>query len=121
MSVKKVVHSADYDIRCLDRHSEIRINNLCDPSIAARFIGITQFGLAALTKDLLGITIDKSKQIQQSDWGRRPLSTKSIGYAADDVRHLIALQETLDQRLQILGREAWVAEECARLLALIGQ
>ena len=114
-SVRKVIHSADYDIRCLDRHSGLRIRNLSDPSIAARFTGITQYGLASLIKDLLGIIIDKSKHIQKSDWGQRPLSTEAILYAANDVRYLITLQQELDQKLRILGREAWVAEECARI------
>ncbi|MDP6824751.1 MAG: ribonuclease D, partial [Dehalococcoidales bacterium] len=70
VSIKKVVHAADYDIRSLDRHCGLRIHNLFDTSIAARFIGITQFGLAALTRDLLGINISKSKRLQRADWGR---------------------------------------------------
>jgi len=114
-SIKKVIHGADYDIRSLDRHYGFRIRNLFDTSIAARFTGITQFGLAALTRDLLGITINKSKRLQRADWGRRPLSAEALEYAATDVRHLLALQEILDQRLRTLGRAAWVAEECARL------
>jgi len=114
-SIKKVVHGADYDIRSLDRHYGFRIRNLYDTNIAAHFAGITQFGLAALIKDLLGVTIHKSKRLQRADWGRRPLSTEALEYAATDVRHLFALRETLDQRLQALGRTAWVAEECARL------
>ena len=73
-SIKKVVHGADYDIRSLDRHYGFRIRNLYDTNIAARFAGITQFGLAALIKDLLGVTIHKSKRLQRTDWGRRPLS-----------------------------------------------
>ncbi len=114
-SIKKVVHGADYDIRSLDRHYGFRIRNLYDTNIAARFAGITQFGLAALIKDLLGVTIHKSKRLQRTDWGRRPLSADALDYAITDVRHLLALQETLDQRLQALGRTAWVAEECSRL------
>jgi ribonuclease D len=114
-SVQKVVHGADYDIRSLDRHSGIRIRNLYDTSIAARFAGITQFGLAALLHDLLGVAIAKSKRLQRADWGRRPLSAEALHYAAADVRHLFTLRETLDQQLQALGRTAWVAEECARL------
>jgi len=114
-SIKKVVHGADYDIRSLDRHYGFRIRNLYDTNIAARFAGITQFGLAALIKDLLGVTIHKSKRLQRADWGRRPLSAEALDYATTDVRHLLALRETLDQRLQALGRTAWVAEECARL------
>ncbi len=115
VSIKKVIHSADYDIRSLDRHSGLHIHNLFDTSIAARFTGVAQFSLVALTRDLLGITINKSKRLQQSDWGRRPLSAEAIEYAAADVRYLIALREILDQRLRTLGREAWVAEECARI------
>jgi len=114
-SIKKVIHGADYDIRSLDRHCGFRIRNLFDTSIAARFTGITQFGLAALTRDLLGITINKSKRLQRADWGRRPLSAEALEYAATDVRHLLALREILDQRLRTLGRAAWVAEECAKI------
>ncbi len=114
-SIKKVIHSADYDIRSLDRHSGLHIRNVFDTSIAARFTGITQLGLEAITRDLLGITINKSKRLQRADWGRRPLPTEALEYAATDVRHLLALREILDQRLRTLGRESWVAEECARI------
>ncbi len=115
VSMKKVVHAADYDIRSLDRHCGLHIHNLFDTSIAARFTGIAQFGLATLTRDLLGITINKSKRLQRADWGRRPLSAEALEYAATDVRHLFALREILDQRLRTLGRATWVAEECARI------
>ncbi|MFC1946142.1 ribonuclease D [Chloroflexota bacterium] len=114
VSIQKVVHAADYDIRSLDRHCGLHIHSLFDTSIAARFIGITKFGLAALIEDLLGITINKSKRLQRADWGRRPLSAEALEYAATDVRHLFALRDILDQRLRALGRTAWVAEECAR-------
>jgi len=71
--------------------------------------------LAALTRDLLGITINKSKRLQRADWGRRPLSAEALEYAATDVRHLLTMQKTLGKRLQALGRTAWVTEECARI------
>ena len=114
-SIDKVIHGADYDIRSLDRHYGLHIRNLFDTSIAARFVGITRFGLASLIRDLLGITINKSKRLQRADWGSRPLSAEALEYAATDVRHLFALREIMDQRLQSLGRVAWVAEECARI------
>ncbi|MFC2044031.1 ribonuclease D [Chloroflexota bacterium] len=115
VSIKKVIHSADYDVRSLDRHSGLRIRNVFDTSIAARFTGITQLGLGALIRDLLGITINKSKRLQRADWGRRPLSTEALEYAATDVHYLIALKGILDQQLRILGREMWVDEECNRI------
>ncbi|MFC2007325.1 ribonuclease D [Chloroflexota bacterium] len=115
VSIIKVVHAADYDIRSLDRHCGFHFRNLFDTSIAACFTGITHLGLAALTKDLLGITINKSKRLQRADWGQRPLSSEALEYAATDVLHLLALREILGQRLRTLGRETWVAEECARI------
>jgi len=115
VSIKKVLHAADNDIRSLDRHCGLHINNLFDTSIAARFTGSTRLGLAALIEDLLGITINKSKRLQRADWGRRPLSAEALEYAATDVRYLIAMRESLEQRLRTLGRAAWVAEECARI------
>jgi ribonuclease D len=114
-SVLKIAHGADYDVRSLDRYGGCRIRNLYDTSLAARFAGLAQFGLAALLQDLLGITLDKSKRLQRADWGRRPLSAEALAYAASDVGHLAALRKILDQRLGDLKRTAWVAEECARL------
>ena len=114
-SIQKIIHGADYDIRCLDRHHGLHVRNLFDTSIAARFSGLTEFGLAALIKNLLGVTIVKSERLQQADWGRRPLSPDALDYAASDVHHLMELRDILEQRLQGLGRTAWVAEECARL------
>ena len=114
-SITKILHSADYDVRSLDRHYGYRVHSLYDVSVAARFAGITQFGLSYIIKDLLSVTIHKSKRLQKADWGLRPLSAEAIEYAADDVRHLFALKEILDQQIQSLGRATWVAEECARL------
>lgn len=113
--IEKVLHGADYDIRTLDRHCGLRIRNLYDTNIAARFAGLSQVGLAALIENLLMVAILKSKRLQRADWGRRPLSAEALDYAAADVRYLFTLRDILNKRLQALGRMEWVAEECARL------
>ncbi len=113
--IMKIIHGADYDIRSIDRHCGFRIHNLYDTYIAARFAGMTEVGLAALLRDLLGVNIIKSKRLQTADWGRRPLSAEAIDYAGSDVRHLLALQQILAKRLEVLGRTSWVAEEISRL------
>ena len=105
-SIEKVIHSADYDIRSLDRHAGIRVRGVYDTSIAARFTGAMRLGLDTIIKDMLGLDIEKSKTLQKSDWGRRPLSNEALDYAAGDVRYLVALRETLDQKLQNLGRNS---------------
>jgi ribonuclease D len=114
-SIVKVVHGADYDIRSLDRHAGLHMRGLFDTSIAARFAGITEFGLASLLRDVLKVSIAKQERLQMADWGRRPLSVEALDYAASDVRHLLPLREALQERLRKLGRTEWVAEECSRL------
>ena len=114
-TVVKVVQGAEYDIRCLDREWGFRVRNLFDTSIAARFVGMEQFGLSALTEALLGVHIPKDARIQKSDWSRRPLSQEALNYAAMDVWYLLGIQEALESRLGTLARSRWVSEECARL------
>ena len=113
--ILKVIHGADYDIRSIDRHCGFHIHNLYDTYIAARFAGLTEVGLAALLRDLIGVNIIKSKRLQTADWGRRPLSGEAIDYAGSDVRYLLAVQQILEKRLEVLGRTSWVAEEFTRL------
>ncbi len=113
-SITKVFHTADYDILSLNRHFGFQIRGVFDVAIAVRFTGISKFALAIILEDLLGITIEKNRRIQKGDWGRRPLSTEALEYAANDVRHLLALRDFLDKQLQELGRISWVTEECAR-------
>ncbi len=115
VSVEKVFHSADYDIRSLDREWGFRLGPLFDTSIAAAFLGIPKLGLGNVLQELLGVSIPKEKSLQRADWGRRPLDASLLDYAASDVLHLLALKDVLVQRLSALGRMDWVAEECARL------
>jgi ribonuclease D len=117
-AIMKIIHGADYDVRSLDRHYGFHIANLYDTSVAARFAGIARFGLADLIRELLGVTIEKSKRLQLTDWGRRPLSAEALDYAVTDVTYLLDLQGTLSKRIQRLGRTVWVAEECSRVEAV---
>ena len=113
--VEKVMHSADYDIRSLDRDWGFHTAALFDTSIAAAFLGSARLGLAAVLEEWLGVEVTKTKSIQRSDWTRRPLSGESLEYAADDVRHLAALRNKLGVELAKLSRLEWVNEECERL------
>ena len=113
--IEKVIHSADYDVRSLDREWGFRVRNIFDTSIAARFMGAPRLALERVLEDTLGVQINKQKRLQQADWAIRPLSDEALGYAADDVAHLLRLRRVQGERLVELGRIAWVAEECARL------
>ena len=113
--IEKIFHSADYDVRSLDREWGFRMCNLFDTSIGAAFVGLGKLGLAAVVKDTLQVTLIKNPKLQRQDWSQRPLNNRSLNYAFDDVRHLLTLREALEDQLQQLGRVAWVKEECRRL------
>jgi ribonuclease D len=55
------------------------------------------------------------KRYQRADWGRRPLSSEQLAYAAADTAFLIALAVRLRTRLEKLGRWTWAGEEFRRL------
>ena len=114
-SSEKIFHSADYDIRSLDRDWSFRVSPLFDTSIAAAFVGHSSLGLAALLKECLSVEISKTKRLQRADWTIRPISPELRAYAAEDVRHLNRLAALLRERLDELGRAEWVKEECKRL------
>ena len=114
-AVVKVIHGADYDMRSVHRQWGFRVRNLFDSSIAARFVGMSNYGLSAVTGELLGIQIAKNTRLQRGDWTQRPLKSEALTYAATDVCYLLDIYEGLKQRLCTLGRDKWVSEECSRL------
>ena len=114
-SLIKVLHGSDYDLRSLNRDYGFTIQGLFDTQVAARFLGSTSPNLASVLENALGISIPKSRKMQTSDWGSRPLSSLAIEYAANDVAYLVAVAANLRERLLQAGRLAWVEEECQRL------
>ena len=113
--VETILHAGSHDVLSLDRDWDIRIGNLFDTNIAAAFVGMSRLGLGSVLEEALGVDIPKEKRIQRSDWSNRPLGRKALDYAANDVRYLHELRDTLGKRLKELGREGWVKEECQRL------
>ena len=112
-SIVKILHGADYDLRMLHRGFGLTFAGLFDTMIAARIIGQTRFGLAALLEQYFDIPMDK--KFQRADWSLRPLTPEMARYAVMDTHYLIPLYEKLLARLDELGRRGWAAEEFERL------
>lgn len=104
-----VMHGSDYDIRSLHRDFCIEVTNLFDTMISARFLGIAEFGLAALLKARFGIELDK--KYQKADWSKRPLSREMCAYASADTSDLLPLYDQFRVELLQNGRLEWLEEE----------
>jgi ribonuclease D len=109
-----VLHAASQDLPCLAELG-MRPRRLFDTELAARLAGFERVGLAALTEQLLGYTLEKHHSA--ADWSTRPLPESWLSYAALDVEMLTDLRDELAAELDRQGKTAWAAEEFAALVA----
>lgn len=110
-----VMHAAGEDMQALATACRALPGRLFDTQIAAALAGFEAAqGYQRLVAGLVDVQIDKGET--RSDWMQRPLTEAQRTYAANDVRWLHALHDDLSTRLHDLGREAWLAEDCARML-----
>jgi len=109
-----IFHAADYDLRLLQRHHGFRPSTVFDTMLAARLVGLTQFGLGHLVDSLLGVKLDKAPQ--RANWAIRPLTERMSQYAINDTHHLKSLADKLRAKLEAKGRLGWHREWCDRLI-----
>lgn len=102
----KVVHDLAFDARML-RAEGVALRSVRDTSVAATYLAKPGTGLASLLAAELGVHV--GKEMQNSDWARRPLSDESLAYLAGDVRHLLRLDRLLTGQVC----EAGIADEVA--------
>ena len=108
------MHGADYDLRLLRKHHEFVPSAIFDTMLAARLLGLRQFGLGHLVEKYLGVKLEKGPQ--KANWAMRPLTERMERYARNDTRYLKPLADRLKPELQASGRLAWQQESCARLI-----
>ncbi|MEU4214405.1 ribonuclease D [Actinoplanes sp. NPDC026623] len=109
-----VLHAASQDLACLAEVG-MKPRKLFDTELAARLAGFERVGLAALTEQLLGYSLEKHHSA--ADWSTRPLPESWLTYAALDVELLTDLRDLLAAELDRQGKSAWAAEEFEALVA----
>ncbi|MFC7545556.1 HRDC domain-containing protein [Plantactinospora sp. GCM10030261] len=112
-SAEWVLHAASQDLPCLAEIG-LRPRRLFDTELAARLAGYERVGLAALTEQLLGYSLEKHHSA--ADWSTRPLPESWLTYAALDVEMLTDLRDVLAAELNRQGKDGWAAEEFAALV-----
>lgn len=115
-----IFHGGDYDLRMLrSSFGFVPHREVFDTMLAGQLIGYEQLGLAALVKRFFNVEI--SKKGQKSDWSRRPLASKLLGYASGDTHYLGSLANKLESRLRKLGRIKWHRQACERMVRSTAQ
>src|SRR3954468_8253355 len=109
--VEVVLHAGRQDVAILRRQWGARFENVFDTQVAAGFAGFSaQAGYTGLLHDVMRIRLAKSASFTR--WDARPLTPEQVRYAREDVEHLIALADDIQQRLVERGRLEWACEEC---------
>jgi ribonuclease D len=110
---EKIFHAAEGDVLNLARDFGFAFANIFDTMTAARTLGWSQVGLAAILDSRFGVTLNK--KYQRADWGRRPLTAEMLDYARFDTHYLSALRDMQFQALSESGNWPEAHEEFARL------
>jgi len=77
-----------------------------DVQVAAGFVGMEYpLGFRDLVEKSLGIQVSKGET--RTDWLKRPLSSRQIDYALNDVRYLFELTKVLRKKLKAKSRFVW--------------
>jgi ribonuclease D len=116
-AIEIVLHAARQDVALLRRDWGAPVRNVFDTQVAAGFAGMrAQLGYEPLLKEMLGVKLRKSASFTR--WDDRPLTEEQLGYAQEDVLHLLQLAGALQDRLNELDRLEWAREECRSFEAI---
>ena len=115
----KIFHFARFDLGMLRYHLDIWVKPVFCTKMASKLARTysPRHGLKDVVQELTGTELDKSAQ--SSDWGNaQQLTPEQLRYAANDVRYLIPLRQTLMGMLQ--REERWeLAQECFACLPTV--
>ena len=113
--IKKIFHFGRADLSFLRQHLSINVRNIFDTKIASKICRkfTSNHGLKDLSKDLIGVKLDK--EMQTSDWGKGEYTKEQIQYAANDVLYLHKIKGELEKILKRENKNE-IAEECFKFL-----
>ena len=110
-----VVHGGQAEIRFCYVQARLDAQRLVDVQLAEGLIGTSYpLGYATLVNRVLGKRLRSSQT--RADWRHRPLGTKQLDYALDDVEFLLAVWQQQSKTLDRMQRTPWCEVECQRLI-----
>ena len=96
--ILKVIHSCRQDLEVLFLNFDIIINPVFDTQIAYSLVsGTENIGYTSLVKTVVKKNLNK--ELQVSDWSKRPLTKMQLQYAANDVEYLNHIYKFLSTQL----------------------
>lgn len=108
--ILKIMHSSKQDLEVLNRYYKCFPVNIFDTQIAANLVSIgMNIGYSDLVKKFFDIELKEGSW--RTNWLERPLNSKKLTYAYNDVNYLIPLHKILIKELTKNKRYEWFKEE----------
>ena len=113
-NILKVMHSCKQDLEVIFLNFDSIICPIFDTQIAYSVVeGEENIGYTSLVKKITKKELSKKHQV--SDWSQRPLSSKQLQYAANDVRYLSKIYKILSNELSKRKKKKKFSEEIEKL------
>lgn len=107
-----LVHAGEQDLKIMARLLGRPARSVVDTQILGGLAGLPW--PCSLTKSIqCAIDAPLPPGMTFTAWDARPLSTRQLRYAADDVRYLPVLHDFLMDRIKARGHEHWADAACA--------
>ena len=118
---QNIFHACSEDIDLIYHYAQQKsLSNVFDTQVGLSFLGHgLQVSYQNALKQMLDVDIDKDQT--RSDWLARPLTTKQLDYAANDVLYLMNLSHKIQHQLSDKYLLDFALEDCRHLTYEIGQ
>ncbi len=112
-----VAHGAREEVRFCLHFGGAAPRKLVDVQVAE---GLLSRGFPLSYKALVQRVLDERIDTHETrtDWAKRPLSTRQIDYALEDVEHVLLIWQRQQELLRQKGRLAWAQDEFERRTAV---
>jgi ribonuclease D len=104
-----IMHACGEDLELLRHHLGAVPQGIFDTQLAHAFVS-TEFSMSYANLVSSVLAQELAKHETRSDWLQRPLTSRQVHYAWEDVVHLPLLHEVLGNALRDLGRGDWFEE-----------
>lgn len=112
--VEMIFHDAFQDLTLLSRLTGVTPKNVFDTRLAAGFANLrSTLSLRDIVQEATQVTLAKTES--RTNWLKRPLASKQVEYACDDVKYLFAVRDFEQSRIASYGNTERLASELAQL------
>lgn len=110
--IVKVLHSCHEDLEVFKKYANRLPVPLFDSQIAGQFLFQGKvLGFGAMVAQEIGVELDKGEA--RTNWLKRPLTDKQLTYAVNDVKYLLPVYHSLNEKLAEKGLQEYNLAEAA--------